>query len=136
MKMKFLGRAFVFSIFSLWLTSQFIGALFISGGVTTYLMGGLVFALLDLIVKPMLKILFIPINFLTLGLAGWFVNVIILYLLTVLVYRVSVSPWTSPAIAILGISIHPYKLGIFPTYVIISLAITAILDILHKISDD
>ena len=60
--MKFLARAFVFSVFALWLTSQFIPAFRVSGGVGTYLMGGLVFSILDLIVKPMLKILFIPID--------------------------------------------------------------------------
>lgn len=134
--MKFLARAFVYSVFSLWLASQFISALSVSGGVSTYLMGGLVFALLDLIVKPMLKILFIPINFLTLGLAGWLVNVIILYLLTVLVYHISVSAWTTPAMTIMGVTFQKYQLGIFPTFVIISLAITAILDILHRISDE
>ena len=52
--MKFLARAFVFSVFALWLTSQFIPAFRVSGGVGTYLMGGLVFSILDLIVKPML----------------------------------------------------------------------------------
>src|SRR3989338_10645634 len=102
--MKFLARAFVFSFFALWITSQFIPAFRVSGGVGTYLMGGLVFSILDLIVKPMLKILFIPINFLTLGLAGWFVNVIILYLLTVLVYAISIQPWTAPTLSLLCIS--------------------------------
>lgn len=134
--MKFLARAFVFSVFTLWLTSQFISALSVSGGIATYLIGGAVFGFLDLIVKPMLKILFIPINFLTLGLAGWLVNVIILYILTVLVYSISVSPWTTPNISLMGISVDPYRLGLFPTFVIISLAITAILDILRRISDD
>ena len=134
--MKFLARAFVFSVFALWLTSQFIPAFRVSGGVGTYLMGGLVFSILDLIVKPMLKILFIPINFLTLGLAGWFVNVIILYLLTVLVYAISIQPWTAPTLSLVGISLPSFRLGLLATFILVSFVITAILDILRLISEN
>lgn len=133
--MKYLARAFVFSVFTLWLASQFISGLEIKGGVFTFLVAGGVFTLLDFIIKPMLKILFIPINLLTLGLAGWFINVIILYLLTVLVYDVRVNPWTTPPFHFVGIVLPSFSLGLFVTFIFISLVITAMMDILHNISD-
>ena len=61
------------------------------------LMAGLVLSLLMLLVAPLLKILFIPINLLTFGLLSWVINVVVLYLLTVFVSGVSVVAWTFPA---------------------------------------
>lgn len=48
----------------------------------TLIIAGLVLTLLEKIVRPILKILFLPINIVTLGLFSLVINVLILYLAT------------------------------------------------------
>ncbi|MFZ5845649.1 MAG: phage holin family protein, partial [Patescibacteria group bacterium] len=75
--MKYLVRVLLFNLFGLWLTSQILPTLKIAPGWATLILAGIIFSLLLTIVKPVLRILFIPINLLTLGLASWFINVIL-----------------------------------------------------------
>lgn len=63
----------------------------------TLLTAALVLALINSFIKPFIKILFIPINIITLGLAGWFVNVIILYLTTLAVSGFTIQSFTLQA---------------------------------------
>ena len=51
----------------------------------TLLMAAVVLALLNATLKPLLKLLFLPINLITLGIFGWIVHVLVLYLVTLLV---------------------------------------------------
>lgn len=72
----------------------------ISPGVTyqnnlsVLLITALVLALANAIVLPFLKVLFIPINIISLGLLGWFVHVIILYGVTLLVAGFQIEAFT------------------------------------------
>src|SRR3989338_5484897 len=68
--------------------------LIIQGGFNTYVIGGLVLCLLFMIVKPILKILSLPLNLVTLGLFSFLTNTIILYLATILVPQIKISSFT------------------------------------------
>lgn len=58
------------------------------------LTASLILALANAIVRPFLKLILLPINLLTLGLFGWFINVIILYLVTLIVPQFSVNSFS------------------------------------------
>ena len=60
--MKHIVRVFLFNVFALWLSSQILPTITAPGGVSVILFAGLVLSILMLIVHPILKILFIPIN--------------------------------------------------------------------------
>ena len=51
-------------------------------------------AILNAFIKPFFKVLFLPINVITLGLFGWLINVIILYLVTLIVPQFDITPFT------------------------------------------
>ena len=51
----------------------------------TLIIAGVVLALLQMLVQPVLKLLFLPINVVTLGLFSWVINVLILWLAIYLV---------------------------------------------------
>ena len=55
------------------------------GGWITLILAGIVLAALETLVRPVLKLLFLPINVITLGLFSWVINVVILWLATYLV---------------------------------------------------
>src|SRR5690348_11087223 len=94
--MKHIIRVFLFNVFALWLSSQMLPTLTATGGWQTILFAGFVLSMLMLIVQPILKILFIPINIITFGLLSWLINVIVIYLLTLFVPEMHVVPWLFP----------------------------------------
>ena len=134
--MKHLIRVFLFNVFALWLCSQLLPALIIPQGWQTVLFAGFVLAMLMLIVQPVLKIIFIPINILTFGLLSWMINVIVIYLLTVFVPEIHIYPWLFPGTSWAGFVIPPIQFSYFTALILSSLLITIITDVLHYVSED
>lgn len=124
---------FLYNIFALWLTSQILPALTVPGDWKTILFAGLTLSLLMLLVKPILKILFIPINILTFGLLAWVVNVIVLYILTILVPEIVIQPWTFPGVVWEGFVIPAVTASYTIALIVTSLVITIITDVLHYV---
>lgn len=69
---------------------------------------GVVIGLLNSIVRPILKMLFLPINLLTLGLFNWLINVALLYLALWLVPGVGLGP-----ITLLGFELNTFGSLVF-----------------------
>lgn len=133
--MKYLLRLFIFNVFALWLVSELYGGLIISGGVGNIFTAGLVLSGLMFIVKPILKILFIPINFITFGIGNWFINVVILFLLTIILPAVIIREYTFPGLSWQGFMIPSINFNYFWSMVIISVSLTTITHIIHGISE-
>jgi putative membrane protein len=133
--MKYIVRSFLFSVFALWLTSEIFPALVINDGWQLILLAGLVLALLMIIVRPILKILFIPINILTFGLMSWVINVIVIYILTIVVPEVRIQPWTFPGFSFYGFVVPAIHLSYPVAMVITSLMVTFLSNILHNVSE-
>lgn len=134
--MKQLVRVFLFNLFALWLTSQVLPTLMIAPGWQTMMFAGFILSFLMLIVKPMLKILFIPINILTFGLLSWLINVIVVYLLTVFVPEITIAPWQFEGASWAGFVIPPVYLTYTPALIISALIISAITEVLHYVSEE
>lgn len=134
--MKHLIRVFLFSVFALWLTSEILPGVRMSGSWQTILFAGFILCLLQLIVAPILKILFIPINILTFGLLSWFVNVIVIYLLTLFVPEIQVNAWTFQGVSWAGFIIPFIEVSYFFSLICASFMIATITDILHYVSQE
>ncbi len=65
---------------ALFIVSQVISGLHIEGGLLTYALIGVILSLLNLIIKPILKLLSFPLVFLTGGLFLIVINAILLYI--------------------------------------------------------
>jgi putative membrane protein len=133
--MKYLLRVFLFHCFSLWFVSELIPALNITDGWQTLLFAGLVLSILMLLVHPILKILFIPINIITFGLLSWIINVIVIYLLTVFVSAVTITAWNFPGIHLVGFVVPHVQFSYIVSLCIVSMTLTLFVDILHTISE-
>lgn len=133
--MKYLIRVFLFHSFSLWLVSQIMPALIIQGGWTVLLFSGLILSLLMLLVAPILKILFIPINIITFGLLSWCINVIVLYLLTIFVPNVSISAWDFPGGMWAGFVVPQIHLTYGIALIAVSLLVSFFVNVFHDISE-
>ena len=68
------------SAVAVWVASQFIPGIHVSGGPTTYLLVAVVLGFLNAFIKPILTVLTIPITIITLGLFLLVINVLMVYL--------------------------------------------------------
>ncbi len=132
--MKYLLKVLLFHSFALWLVSQMLPALRVVGGWQSLVFAGSILTLLTLFVSPLLKILFIPINIITFGLSSWLIHVIVLYLLTVLVPSVSVVAWQYQGATLAGFVIPPIFFSYPISLIIVSLAVTFVVNLLYDIS--
>lgn len=132
--MKTLLRYYLINLASLWVTTSLISGLSYSGGFRTLLFAGLVFTVINIILVPLLKILLLPLNILTLGLFAWITNVLALFVLTKMVSALTLTPFYFAGFSAGGISIQPIYLNTFWVAVLASLSIGIITHLLQWLS--
>ena len=133
--MKYLLRCFLFNAFALWLTSQLLPGITINGGWQGILFSACILSLLMLIVQPLLKILFIPINIMTFGLLSWAVNVIVVYLLTFLAPGVQIAPWSFSGFSSSGFVIPAFPVSYILSLTCVTMVLTFFTNVLHNVSE-
>lgn len=132
--MRTLLRHFLINLVSLYATTRFIPGLTYSGGIKSLFIGAFVFMLINWILVPLLKILFLPLNLLTVGLFAWLINVLALFALTTIFSDFQLSPYNFPGMSIAGFSIPPTDLTTFWVAVIASFSIGIITHFLQWLS--
>lgn len=121
-----LGR-YIFQLLGLWMCRELFGDAFvIYGGIRSYLIGGAVLALLNLLLKPILKLLFLPINAATLGLFSLIINAGVFFIFMKLVSGVSLSSWFFPGFTISMYHIPSQQFEFWGTLVVISATLSLI----------
>ena len=118
--MKSFVRKVLFNAFSIFLISQVISGMRVSGGLVTFLLGGVALTILFFVLKPILSLLTLPLNIITLGMFSFVINVIIFYLLTVFVTSITISAFTFPGLSFAGFVIPSIYLNTFFSFVLIS----------------
>ena len=127
---------FIFHTVGLWFTSQLLPGVVILGTWQTLVAAGAVLTFLTLFIQPILKILIIPINFLTLGLASWVVNVIILWLLTVFMPQIQIHALNFSGTTILGIIVPPIQVSYTISLILATFLLSLFINILQSVSDN
>lgn len=111
--MKTLLRYFLINLASLWIATEAISGLTYTGGFRSLFVGASVFMMINIVLVPLLKILLLPLNLLTLGLFAWLTNVLALYALTTIFSAFALVPYTFEGLEIFGIVIPPIDLTTF-----------------------
>ncbi len=129
--MKIILRAVIFYSFSLFLLSQlFPAGLRVSGGLQTIFYGGLILAGMSLILKPILHIISLPINILTLGLFSFIINAGLLYLMTRFVPHISVHSIIVPGLIISRFATPKLALNLPEAFIFLSFMLSFMVTIL------
>lgn len=79
--------------------------------------------LVNLLVRPVVKLITLPVNFMTLGVFSWLVNVLMLYIVTQLISGFSVAEFAFEGFSFGGFSMPAMQVSIFWSYVLASLTI-------------
>lgn len=132
--MKTLFRLFLGSFLGLWLTQKLVAGFKIPESWQTFLLASAALTFIYIFIKPILRLFFLPINLLSLGLLSWLINVAVLYLLTLFIPAISVSAWEFPGISYQGFVIPAYNLSQIATFVVTALTLSFIINFLVWLS--
>lgn len=105
---------------SLYVTSSLIGGFVLASSWESYLIASIIFILLNAIAAPIIKLLLLPINLLTLGLLRWLSNVIVLYLFDTIYTGLTISAYQFPGYKSSLIALPSAWISLFWTLVISS----------------
>lgn len=86
----------------------------------TLLTAAIIWLLLNKIVKPIIKLLLLPINLITLNLFSWAVGLITLFLLPLMVDGIKIAPYDFPGLSYQGFSIPAMHLSLLLSFVVTS----------------
>jgi putative membrane protein len=132
--MKSLLRNFLINLITLIIVAKILPGLVILGGMRGYILSAIALMILNVAIIPLLKVMFLPLNILTLGLFTWAINVIGLYVLTALFPQIKLVPFEYPGWDLGWIIIPPYDLNILMVAVLSSLLLGFIAHFLHWLS--
>ncbi len=113
-------RSFIFNLGALWLADYLFPGVSLAGGYQTLLLATLALTLVNLLVKPLVKLLLLPINLITLGMFRWLINVVALYLVTLIVPQFQIQGFLFPGFSFQNFSLPAVQLSTFWVYVLVS----------------
>ncbi len=129
--MKTLIRVYLIHLVALYGVAQvFSGSFSIGSGWQNYAVGAGILGLLNVLLKPILKLLFFPVNLLTLGLFSLVINAGVFYLFLHLFPAITLSAWTFPGLTVAGIHLPSQPLGFWGTLLVISFILSTITNFL------
>jgi uncharacterized membrane protein YvlD (DUF360 family) len=127
--MKAFLRAILVNLLVIYLVGACYPGFSIQHDVKTLITAAIIWLLLNKIVKPIIKLLLLPINLITLNLFSWAVGLITLFLLPIIVGGIKISPYDFPGLSYQGFSIPAFHLNLFLSFVVAS----SFLNLFHNI---
>ncbi len=122
--MKSLLRSFIINIAALYIASNIIPGMMYSGGIQTLIFATLVLAIMNLLIRPIINILLLPINLITLGAFRWLVNVFVLFLLIVVISNLNIEAFSFSGFEYQGFTVPDIEVSRFWSIVLSSLTIS------------
>ncbi len=130
-------RTVSINLLGIYLASQILfGIIVYVGGASTLLLAALVIAGVNLFVRPIINLLLLPINLITLGMFRWVSNLITLFLATRLIPNLQIRPFDFAG-ADLNIMIIPaIHFSAFMSFVVATLTLTLTFHFLYWLFQD
>lgn len=128
-------RSFAIHTTAIYLVSQNLGGIAYGNDVSMLALAGIALTLVDSFVKPLLNLLLLPFNLITLGTFRWVVNVFTLYITTLLVRGFSVTAFSYSGANLGGFIIPPMDFSTFWAYVVVALSLAFISSLLFWLFD-
>lgn len=116
--------------------SVLAGIVTYSGGFRTLLLAAIAIALVNLLVRPIINLLLLPIHLITLGLFRWIANLLVLYIVTLLIPNLQINPFTSPQISLSFLIIPSINFSVFGAFIFVTAVFTLIFHFLYWLFQD
>jgi len=134
--MKKILRIYITSCLSFYLVTYLVEGINFSGGVETFLLIGAVLTVMNIFLKPILKIFMVPFNLVSLGLFSWLLNAVILFLLTKVISQVKITGFRFEGLSYGGFVIPAVYLGFWETLLAGTVIMSLVNFIIYWLVDD
>jgi len=132
--MKRIFRIFIFSCFALFLTLYWNKGFEIPSTALDFVKAGIALTILFIIVRPLMKIIFLPFNILTFGLFSFFVYVLFLSILSSWYGLFSILPWKFYGLNLIIISVPKMNISYIGNLVLSSFSLSSIINALDQMT--
>lgn len=126
--MKGIAKNTIFNAMSLYILSQLISGVKITGGFQAVLLSGLILTILNIVIKPIISLFSMPLNMITLGLFSFITNAILLYILTIFVPNISVSSFTFNGYSFAGFIVPVIKFNTIYAFIVSAAVLSLIIN--------
>lgn len=123
--MKSLLRSILINLLALYLCGVIYQGFVIKHEFKVLVSAAVVWYLLNKFVKPIIKLLLLPINLITLNLFSWAVGIVTLFLLQSLVGDIKISSYNFPGLFYEGFAVPSFYINTFFSYLIASTVLNA-----------
>jgi len=127
-------RIFIFSCFALFLTSFWNKGFVIPDSVPLFGKAALMLTIIFVLIRPLIKIIFLPLNILTLGLFNFAAYLFILNLLSTSYHFFGVHSWHFPGFSLFVVTIPPMAISSFWNLVLSSVSLSSIINLLDELT--
>lgn len=130
-------RSLAINIAGVFLAVQILsGIITYVGGWETLIIAGVLIALINLFVKPLINLFLLPIHLITLGTFRWLANLVVLYLVTLLVPSLTINSFTMPQINLVYIIIPTIHFSPFGAFIVATFTLTLVFHCLYWLFQD
>lgn len=129
--MRRILRSILINAAAIWLISQSASGIVLERGLETLLVAAFTLGMINLLIKPIINILLLPLNLVTLGTFRWLVNVAALVLVTMIVPDFKIASFQFPGLTYQGIVIPAFSLNLIFSFIVISFLISLISSFLY-----
>ena len=133
--MKSLIRTLILNIAVIFFAAWVLPGLSYSDNFQVLILAAVGLGLVNMVVRPIVKLVTLPINLVTLGIFSWVVNVLMLYLVTRLIPGFEVSAFHFGGLSYEGFSISAMEVGLLSSYVLSSFIIGLLTSVLGWLFD-
>jgi len=124
--MKTILRQIGINYLALYLSFNIYPGFSVKNSFQVILTASILWLLLNKVVKPIIKLLLLPINLITLGLFSWVISVVTLFLLQFLIVGISLQPHYFTGFTYQGFIIPAFHISLLFSYIITSSLINGI----------
>lgn len=107
--MKSLLKSFLINCFALFVIAKIANGFTFAKGNETLIFAAIVLCFVNLFIKPLINILLLPINLITLGTFRWLVNVATLFIVTLLVPEFQIIGFNFAGLSLGSIALPAYS---------------------------
>ena len=128
--MKGLLRSFLIHSLVIWLVAEYIGGIGFGKNINTIFAAGLALMLADTILKPLINLLLLPFNLITLGVFRWVSSALMLYITTLVVPNFSIHAFRYNGLVTNFFIIPQLDFSPFAAYIVLGILISFVVSLI------
>lgn len=131
--MKRFIRKFIFSLIAVYLTNLWNKGFIIENNLLVHLKTAFLIFLTFYLIAPLAKIIFLPLNIITMGLLSSLINIFLFYFILINFSLVKIEKWYFNGLSLGFINISSFEIGFLTNILLVSFSISLIINLLDNL---